>query len=245
MTDELTLTIDQRIQRINETTEAVKRGFMVIASDMSAIAADHEYLKKTKNGNIKTNRQGETMFDGPRFFRDMEERTGYSRTPVIRFLDAHTAIGNLIDYCGDCKIVSADTKMRLPEAEWQIRPLATKTLNSQPELQAEIWLEVIQEAGPDGDISEKMVRDKVKEKLTPSEPKQTPPSPPVIKTWGNSKAEKKMAAEAMTILKREMSKKYHPDKGGTDDQQKAVNFMLEEFERYFIINPDKFADVIA
>lgn len=243
MSQELQLTIEQRIQRINETTEQVKTGFMVIASDMAAIAEDPEYLKKDKAGNVKVNRKGEVMFDGPRFYAFMEERTGYTRQHVNRFIDAHTAMGNLIDYVPECKIAPAGAKMQFPEAEWQIRPLATKTLNADPALQAEIWTEVVIEA--DGaEISEKMVRDKVKEKCGGSKGPEIP-QPVFEKSYGNSPLEKEVAKKAMTILKRELSKIYHPDKGGTDEQQQTVNFLIDEFERYLIINPEEFAGLSA
>lgn len=97
----------------------------------------------------------------PEFLKLMEERTGYKRATVGQFLRAHHAMNNLIDFCPDKKAAMAV----FPDSERQIRPLATKKLNEDPELQAEIWTEVVEEAG-EGPITAKMVKDKVKEKWT-------------------------------------------------------------------------------
>ncbi|WP_319526025.1 hypothetical protein [uncultured Desulfosarcina sp.] len=63
--------------------------------------------------------------------------------------------------------------------------------------------------------------------------------------YGNSPVEKNVAETALKVLKRELAKKFHPDKGGTDEEQQTVNFLLEEFERFFITDPERFAGIWA
>lgn len=125
MAKQITLSIDDRIKRINETTDQLKAGFMVIATEMAAI-------KDQMANEGKTN----SVFLG-----FMLEQTGYKRAMVYKFLAAHEAMGNIIDFSTTVE------NFRLPEAEWQIRPLATKKLNADPELQAEIWEAVVRAAG--------------------------------------------------------------------------------------------------
>lgn len=79
----------------------------------------------------------------------------------------------------------------------------------------------------------------------PKERKESPPKqdPPRIKEYGCSPIERKVAETGLTILKRHLSMKFHPDKGGTDEEQQTVNFLLEEFERFFITDPERFAGI--
>ncbi|BBO80223.1 hypothetical protein DSCO28_07890 [Desulfosarcina ovata subsp. sediminis] len=167
-------TIDERIDHINTLTTAVKESFFEIAHQMKVIKDECGLKQKD-------------------YLALMDERTGYKKTSVYQFLRAHETRGNLIDFCSHVRT--------FPEEEGVIRPLATKSLNQDPELQAEIWEAVVASAG-DNEITAKMVKDAVKEKTTGDSASTPPPptDPPKLKFWGNSQVEKTMASEAMGNL---------------------------------------------
>jgi hypothetical protein len=74
-------------------------------------------------------------------------------------------------------------------------------------------------------------------------PKTKQPDPPRIKEYGCSPVERKVADEAVKVLKRHLAKKFHPDAGGSEEEQQTVNFLIEKFEQFFITNPEIFAGI--
>lgn len=183
MTTEVQHTIDERIDHINLLTQAVKESFFEIARQMKAIKEE-----------CGLNQKG--------YLALMEERTGYKKVSVYRFLRAYEAQGNLIDFCAHVGT--------FPEEEATIRPLATKKLNEDPELQAEIWTEVVEEAG-DANITAAMVKAKVKAKTKKPEPPPTNPDD-IPEEFRMPKGEKRNALEyILKAAKRAAAKEFHPD----------------------------------
>lgn len=200
---ELQCTIEQRVEHINMLTKAVKQSFFEIALQMKAIKDD---------GGFKNNKA---------YLQFMLEQTGYKSNMVYAFLRSHEAMGNLEDFA---------QLRKLPTHESQIRPLATKKLNEDPELQAEIWTTVVEAAG-DGEITAKMVKDAVKAKVNPDPPASKKDAPTEL----FSAVEQKIAADFIKLAYRKLSQECHPDhEGGSNEKMQALNKIKTYFQKLMI-----------
>lgn len=189
------LTIDQRVDVINKTTENIKRGFFTIACEMQAIKDDMNTDQKT-------------------FLAYIEEQTGYKKSQVFKFLRAKIALENL-----------CPRGHKIPDSEYVIRPLAVGYLNDQPELQAEIWNKACEEAGEEGPSAAqvKKVRDAHFEKAETERYEKLREQGTVARKTEIERALTDEEAAMLKSFLRKMAMEYHPDRGGDHEKMEICN----------------------
>lgn len=216
---EVGLTCDERAARINQATEDIKRGFMVIATEMAAIK---EQLKTERVPGADGRYKGNAGF-----LAFIEERTGYKKTQVYSFLNAKVAVENLNDFSA-----AAEKRLPLPENEWVIRPLAKKELNENPERQARAW-EIAVELG-DGNPTEKDVKKAVnleceeyaKELGIDLNKKKDV----TTRAWALESMLNDAEAAMLKKILNKAAMMYHPDKGGSIEDSQVYNALRSKLK---------------